>query len=238
MIKAYSALGRTFELDIRYKKMKTLRLRVYPDGRVCVSAPLRTSSERIMRFVDARKEWIVSKLDAAAALPGSALCAHIADGISIRLLGAETPVKVIASDESRVFEAEDTLVFAVRDPYDTAALDALFTRWRRERARAVYLKALDFYYPVLEARGAPYPSLAIHRTTSRWGSCNKQKAAVNISCYLLRAPYECVEYVVLHELAHLLYSGHGKDFYAFIESVMPDWKARRALLSKEIPGGL
>jgi predicted metal-dependent hydrolase len=61
---------------------------------------------------------------------------------------------------------------------------------------------------------------------SRWGSCNSKKGYINLNLYLIRKDIRFIEYVILHELAHLIHPNHSKDFYRFIENIMPDFKER------------
>ena len=67
--------------------------------------------------------------------------------------------------------------------------------------------------------------------TSRWGSCNTRTKKINLNLQLVRYPLQCLEYVILHELAHLRVHGHGADFKAILDRFMPDWKTRRKLLN-------
>ena len=67
--------------------------------------------------------------------------------------------------------------------------------------------------------------------TSRWGSCIPSRCKITINKNLIYSPFECLEYVVLHEVAHLIEANHSKNFYAIIEKVMPDWKTRKKLLN-------
>ena len=78
---------------------------------------------------------------------------------------------------------------------------------------------------------APFTELKIRYMTARWGSCQPGKGIVTLNSCLMEKPRQAVEYVVLHEFAHFVHPNHSKDFYALVESLMPDWKERKALLN-------
>ena len=85
-------------------------------------------------------------------------------------------------------------------------------------------------FPYFEARGVNYPTIRFRKMVSRWGSCNPTKGIVTFNLNLTYAPFECVEYVVLHEFVHFLQANHSDRFYAELEKVCPDWKERRKML--------
>ena len=72
----------------------------------------------------------------------------------------------------------------------------------------------------------PITKVRIKKMDSRWGSCNSKKGYINLNLYLIRKDIKFIEYVVLHELAHLIHPNHSKNFYNFIENIMPDYKER------------
>lgn len=80
--------------------------------------------------------------------------------------------------------------------------------------------------------GVQSKSLALRDMSSRWGSCNPSTGRICLNVQLLNYPEECLEYVVVHELCHLLERGHGEKFKALMDTFLPDWRERRALLRK------
>ena len=82
-----------------------------------------------------------------------------------------------------------------------------------------------------EKYGVERPQLRIRDMKSRWGTCHVKKGIVTLNKRLLAAPRGAVEYVVLHELCHLIYPDHSKQFYDFLAVMMPDWKERKQLLN-------
>lgn len=102
-----------------------------------------------------------------------------------------------------------------------------------EECKALFAEILAELYPLLEPYGVPMPALRIREMKTRWGSCIPSKRVITLNKRLLETPRNCVEYVVLHELCHFIHPNHSKQFYAFLEKLMPDWKERKFLLSEK-----
>ena len=134
--------------------------------------------------------------------------------------------------EDLVREKHDWLVKAQRKTENTpmaramSATPAEVREWR---------KVVEAFVPVLVERWEPIlgvkaGQLAYRKMKSRWGSCQPSTGRICINVVLALYPLECLEYVVVHELVHLLVAGHGPEFQAVMDRVMPDWKKRRAKL--------
>ena len=85
-------------------------------------------------------------------------------------------------------------------------------------------------YPLFAPMGVEFPQIKIRTMKTQWGSCRPQTGVITLNRRLLEAPREAIEYVVLHEFAHFIHLNHSKDFYGLVESLMPDWKERKAML--------
>ena len=215
-------------VEIRLKRMKTIRLHIEPpDGRVWVSAPLRTSRRRIEEVV--REHWpsIRAKQERMRARYLSK--ERAADDSERRLLGAVYRIEgddEAAGAQSRI-DGDRIVVNAsiVNDPERlTASLDALQADLlQRELTRLI---------PDWEARlGVRVSWWGIRRMRTRWGSCSVQSGRIRFSLNLGAEHPRQIDYLVLHELAHLLVPNHGPDFVAILDHHMPDWRTRRAELN-------
>ena len=102
-------------------------------------------------------------------------------------------------------------------------------KWYFEKARALFPQVMDKYLDIL---GEKIEHLSIKKMKTRWGSCNHRKKYINLNTDLVKKPVPCIEYVVLHEIAHLRHPNHSRDFYHHIERYMPDYKQREKLLKE------
>ena len=228
--------GREILYELTAKKVKNLNLRVRPDGRVAVSVPRRLSTEAADRFVLSRGPWLLRALDRAAArrdaLPEAALP---------RLWGEPLDIVRRPGFPAGAALAEGRLLLTLEDP---AQEPALLRRWQSEQAAAQFPARLAALYPLAAAEGVACPQLRVRRMTSRWGSCAAATGWVPLNTALLSLPSVCLDYVILHELAHCLHPDHSPAFYAVLDRWMPghrevrrrmrDFQPRALLLGESI----
>lgn len=124
-------------------------------------------------------------------------------------------------------------IFSLTTPKkrDTARVAALVTAWYREHARAAFARSLISAlakFPKLQK--AP-PQLRLRTMPKRWGSCTK-RGVIYLNPELIQAPPSCIDYVITHELCHLLHPNHGHAFYALLQIVLPDWQSRKSRLER------
>ncbi|MCL2826484.1 MAG: M48 family metallopeptidase [Eggerthellaceae bacterium] len=193
------------EVNFTPKNVKRINLRVKrPDGHVEASAPIGMDVAKVEAFIRKEKAWIkrcqAQIAQRAAQGSGSGDGGDAGDKGKRGLRNAHAP-GVSAT------------------PEELAA-------WRKSVAEATE-KWLAVWEPVI---GVKAKSLVFRDMTSRWGSCNTKTARICINIRLANYPPECLEYVVVHELCHLLQRGHNAEFWGYVGMCIPDWKRRRAIL--------
>ncbi|SMN11900.1 Predicted metal-dependent hydrolase [uncultured Candidatus Thioglobus sp.] len=99
--------------------------------------------------------------------------------------------------------------------------------WYSQKAISHIQKALDKYQPIV---GKNIGSVKIRKMKTRWGSYNPVKSYINLNSELIKAPIKCIEYVVLHELTHLIYPNHNQHFYNYLSVHMPNWQKIKNML--------
>lgn len=202
--RSYSDEVEGVALAITLKPMRNMYLRVVSaDGPVLLSAPLGTSAEVIRRFVRSRLGWI------------QAHRARLAEKT------AEPPAGFVRYLGNLVAEAE--LCGPIAPEGRMAVLQARFRREIHEQ--------LTQYLGIWQPRMGLYAeSWHVRRMKSRWGSCNPVTRRLCFNAELIRHSPLCIEYVVVHELAHLAERGHDAAFWAVVAAALPDWKLRRDML--------
>ncbi|MDO5065835.1 MAG: SprT family zinc-dependent metalloprotease [Propionibacteriaceae bacterium] len=211
-------------VEVTEKRMKNLRMRVPgPDAVVTVSAPQGTPVEVIRRFVHERHAWISRQR--SLHLHRSVRADQLTDGGAVRHWGRWLEVTRRPGTPSRAWLQEGRL--HLRCPDDAAAEKAL-ARFRAAEVNLLVPRIVSTYVPLM---AVPEPSTIKYRQMkSRWGSCNHRSRAITLNVGLARFPVEALEYVVIHELAHLAHPNHSADFWALVGSVLPDLESRRRLL--------
>lgn len=214
-----------YDAHVTYKAVKLLRVRVKPpDGTVVVSAPLATPDLIIERFLVEHHGWIL-KTQTAVRLR-SPRPEPLVTGGRVRLWGVWHEVVVTTAGRATARMVDGRV--HVEGPEDDAAAGrrAMEALYRRQMTPAVE-QLLQQWEPRVGRRSA---GTKLRRMTSQWGSCNTGTAVITFNTALARFPPEALEYVLVHELVHLLERGHGPAFKAHMGRLLPDWPARRKLL--------
>lgn len=197
-----------------------------------VGAPGRVSLAEIEAFVHAHAEWVLAKLAEHA---GQNTHRHLTvrDGSRLPLLGAPVAVRIVpGANRSRWHE--DHLLLEAREGTDSADHANLARRALQRRALALFHERLGHYAGRL---GRTPPRLGLSNARTRWGSCSS-RTGIRINWRLIHLPLPLIDYVIAHELAHLVEMNHSPRFWAVVESIYPEWEAARRelkLRGREIP---
>lgn len=212
------------------KDIKNLHLAVYPpDGRVRVSAPTAMPVDAIRLAVVKRLAWIRrQQRDVLSALRQSPR--EMAAGESHYLFGQRYRLQVQpATGRASVSLARrrHLTLHCKQDAGLNLRLEALDRFYREELT--TYLEPLLAEWS--QRLGVGNVELAFKEMRTRWGTCSAERRVVTLNPQLAKQPRECIEYILVHELAHLIEHTHGPAFIAIMDSVMPDWRARNARLN-------
>lgn len=196
-----------FEIKESKKAVKYLRLKVEQSGEISLSIPLRTKENHILEFLEKNLEWL-RKTSAKIKAKNSAKNEN-----QVEFLGGN--YELIIDKKASGVSIE---LFSIK-----AASKADFRRFCDQKAKELLNASIARFAPLI---ARPINHISFKHMRTRWGSCNKAKGYINLNLDLITKKKEFIEYVVLHELAHLVYANHSKDFYALISKHMPDYKAR------------
>ena len=230
--------GETIVVSLDRKKMKTSRLKVYPNLQVVLALPASAPDSWAKEYLESKAYWIASKLDNFKRTSGYAATSEIRNGYSIQMFGEDLVFSVAESDRDYVFQEGKLLHVCSTDITDQEKLTKLFQKWWRKKSTEVLEQRVDYWYPIIEKYGISKPRVFIRKMATMWGSCSLKRGAVIFNLYLLKARVACIDYVVLHELTHFLYPNHSKQFYDFLSNYMPDWKERKRVLDQDVVHGL
>jgi len=210
-------------------RRKTLSIEVHPDAAIVVRAPVDCSPAVIERAVRRRAKWITRQRTRFARYKPRTPPRRYVSGETHLYLGRQYRLKVVAADQAAVKLSRDMLL--VETPHGRAPehVGAVLRAWYRERARQVFGQVIEERFQDFARRGQDAPRLAVRAMKTRWGSL-AASGLVTLNVELIRAPRPCIEYVVTHELCHLVHKHHGLAFYRMLNHLMADWPARRAKL--------
>lgn len=223
------------EIEVFRKSVKHVRIAVRPpDGTIRVSAPLRTTDATLRRLLVPRLSWMRRKQAEVAAMeqPRQPEYAsgelHCVRGQEYALTVHERP------GSARVDLVGDKLHMYVSAGATPEQRAAVLERWLRQDLLERVAPMLETWQPRLGVRAA---EVRIRRMKTRWGSCSVRPQRVWLNLELSARSDACLEYVLVHELLHLLEPSHGPRFWRLMEEHLPQWRKRRAAL-KGVPGAL
>jgi hypothetical protein len=212
--------GRLVEFRFQRRRRRTVGLKVNERG-LTVAAPLRTPWHEIEGFVRTHARWILAKLEQWAAA-GRPQPFSGSDGELLPLAGADVVLQVRAG--RRAVALEDThLVVSLPEPRRPGAVRELLVRWLKSRALQALAPRAAHYAARIGLRS---PTLGISNARTQWGVCMAD-GRIRLSWRLAHLAPELADYVVAHEVAHLVELNHSKRFWRLVETLYPDWRAAR-----------
>ena len=208
------------EYTVTKKKIKNFIIRIYPDLRIAVSVPLHASNKDIENFIQSKKEWIETTLKKIKIIKENK--SNLKEN-SIKILGKEIDKKIIESDLERI-RLTDTSIYIYSKNIDNAKIEKKLLEWKLEKLKVILDEYLIKYTKLLNRNINYYQ---IKKLSSAWGIYHKKENYISFNFDLIEKDIKCIEYVVLHELCHIFYMNHQKDFWALVKKYMPDYKVRR-----------
>ncbi|MSQ67859.1 MAG: M48 family peptidase [Gammaproteobacteria bacterium] len=218
---------------LRSAKRRTISLEVQPNLRVILRAPVRCPQAVLQAFLRSRAAWMTQQLAHFRDLPPRPTLAPDAMASRQRLLGVEFAVRLAPEAPTGLCYEAGVLSLNGRHARDPQARARALIGWYRSQARTRFESLVDTWHAHPRFRRYARPPLKIRAMRSRWGSLST-RTGMTLNLLLIHAPLAAIEYVVVHELCHLRYRGHGRGFYGLLESVLPDWRARKLLLEASV----
>lgn len=210
------------EIEIKRKNIKNMYLKVSGhDGRVCISAPLKTKDETIIRFATNKIDWIEKQLHRFEGSHNKDT-ANYSDGETVYVWGEPYALNIKFASKAGIEIQGNNLILSIRENCSIKEREMLLREWYREQLKA----RLPFLFEKWESIiGVKAGKVTIRSMKSRWGSCNTRDKKITINLQLARKPLICLEYVIVHELVHLLEPSHNAVFKGYMDRFLPDWRA-------------
>jgi predicted metal-dependent hydrolase len=224
--------GERIEFLLRRSNRRTLAITVQPDLGVLVTAPRKAALDTVLGKVRKRAGWIRRQQRFFRELLPQTPPGRYVSGETHRYLGRQYRLKVVEAGESSVKLAGRFIWVHTPKKGDTARVRKLVEAWYLAHAKKRFARSLAEGVVRLGTRLASPPRMLLRRMPKRWGSWTR-RGVIYLNPELIRAPGSCVDYVVTHELCHLVHGHHGPTFYALLSRAMPDWEQRKRRLERE-----
>ncbi|WP_420633075.1 M48 family metallopeptidase [Candidatus Palauibacter sp.] len=223
---------RGIAVEVVRKDIKHLHVGVYPpEGRVRVAAPLRLDDDAVRLAVISRLAWIRRRRDEFQRQDRQSQREFVS-GESHYFEGRRYRLDVVVSDGPTATRLRNAGWIEMRIRPDTGrdAREAMLYHWYRGRLRERIPDIVAKWEPRV---GVTVADWRIRRMKTRWGTCNREAGRIWLNSELAKKPVSCLEYVVVHEMVHLIERGHNERFRSILDRVLPNWRHRLDALARE-----
>ncbi|HZL09512.1 MAG TPA: SprT family zinc-dependent metalloprotease [Prolixibacteraceae bacterium] len=217
-------------IDVVLKDIKNVHLSVYPPmGKVRIAAPLRMNMDTIRIYAISKLSWIRKQQqkfqEQIREAPREFLYKE-----GHYFLGKRYLMKIIEKDERPfVVIKHKTIELHIRPNTDVQKKQIVMDEWYRQQLKELAPPIIEKWEKIM---GVSINELAIRKMKTKWGTCNREARRVWLNLELAKKPLECIEYIIVHELAHLLERTHNAIFIAYMDHHLPEWKQLKNELNK------
>ncbi len=217
-------------VEVVFKDIRNVHLSVHPPaGRVTIAAPRRMTLDRVRLFAIAKLDWIRRQQRAIRAQDREPEREYVGRETH-HVWGRRCLLAVVERDAAPAVELRhNRLVLHARPGATAAQRGAAVEAWYRDQVRRAASPLVARWEPVL---GVTVSRLFVRRMRTRWGSCSPAARSIRLNTDLARKPPECLEYIVVHEMVHLLEPTHNDRFVALMDRFLPRWRHHRDALNR------
>jgi len=207
---------------IKSTARKSIGIQVYPDCTVKVRVPKWLSKKKIDEVISQKQDWINNKIEYFQQNQiGILKKKEYVDGESFYYLGRQYTLRIIES-KSNSAERTDNTIFVYKSPKRNAK--NILTKWFLDLAKEIFEERLNINFEIFsKLHQYSFPVLKIKKMKARWGSMSSN-GFITLNSHLIHTPIECIDYVIMHELCHLKYQNHGREFHLLQRNFTPKYK--------------
>ncbi|WP_024972830.1 SprT family zinc-dependent metalloprotease [Ralstonia pickettii] len=218
------------QVDVVRKDIKHVHLSVYPpDGHVRISAPLHMAQDVIRVYAITRLDWIRRQQRKLLSQERQTAREYL-DRESHYVWGKRYLLRIVEGDAAPTVKLKhSTLELGLRPGADVNKRREVLEAWYREQLRAAVSPLLEKWEPLL---GVKARRILVQHMKTKWGSCNPVTGNIRLNTDLACKPSDCLEYILVHELLHLIEPTHNARFQAFMDRFMPQWRQVRDALNR------
>lgn len=214
--------SKRIDFTLSFTARKTMAIKIHPDASVVVIAPLDTVEEKIFQKLKLKAPWILKQIEQFNTYKPGTTPRRFVNGETHLYLGRQYRLKIVP-DNTNVIKAYRGQLFIHAVNISKDALEKQLAHWYKEKATMIFAEMVQEILPKFKKYKIQTPTISIRNMTKRWGSCTPTGKII-LNTELIKAPKGSIEYVVIHELAHLVHHNHTKPFFDLQNRIMPDWK--------------
>lgn len=214
---------RNIDYCLFYKLRKTMEIAVHPDSNVIVTVPVNSNLTIIEKKIKKRSRWIIKQINYFQQFSPKTPGRSYVNGETHLYLGKQYRLKIIKGKETGIKLSKGFFLITSCEEAKFDTFKILLEKWYFEKASIYFEKRMNCCWENFKKYNLVKPSIKIKKMKSRWGSLSI-KGNINLNIELIKAPIECIDYVITHELCHLKHNNHSNSFYNLLEVMMPGWK--------------
>jgi predicted metal-dependent hydrolase len=217
-------------IEVYKKNIKNMHLYVKPpDGNVVLSAPLSMSDEVIERFLRTKVSWIKRQISMYESQPRQSEREYVS-GETLYVWGKQYYLHVNYGGKNSLILIGDTAELTVRKNSTALQRGSFVREWYRDLLKADVERVMPKWEAITGLKAVSWQTKYM---SSRWGSCNTETGKIWLNVQLAKKTPECLEYIILHELIHLVEKNHSKQFIRMMDKYMPMWREIRTKLNEQ-----
>jgi hypothetical protein len=215
----------TIDYQLQFSNRKTLQIAVHPDKTVFVKSPASSSISEIQSVILKRAKWIRKQISYFQNFEPKTPIRRYIPGESHLYLGKKYRLKITLSDTNKILLKNGYFYISTKSE-NLDYIKKLLSDWYKEKANNYFSKVFNEVWERCSFENYSKPILKIREMKTRWGSLS-QNATMTINLNLIKTSKECVEYVIVHELCHLVHHNHSAAFYKLLDSKLRNWKEKK-----------
>ncbi len=214
------------EVDIVRSSRRTVALYVKPGGTLLIRAPWYVPVNMLMQFVRQKTSWIERQFRRLKDVRPPAGSSLTEDGSVIPFMGSQVTVRVATGGRNTVVLRENELCLTIAGEISAERITALTEAWYLREAKR-HFTSRTALLAALHSSLLPAPGpVNVRKMKRRWGTCHSS-GAIWFNRELIKKEQELIDYVIIHELCHLVHPNHGKEYYALLGRIIPDFRELR-----------
>lgn len=219
------------DYKVIFSHRRSISIIVSPDKGVVVRAPVRTSIKSIEKYLEEKSGWISKHLEKHSELIRINHEKRYTNGEVHLFMGKENYLRISESAKPFVRHYESIIEIGIKNTNDIVRIKSLLERWYKQEANNTFPIKFEEILCIYKHHRFFPTGFTVRTLKSRWGSCTNS-GKITINAHLIKLDPVYTEYVILHELCHLKYHNHGKDYYRLLEELVPNYKKIRKELRK------
>jgi predicted metal-dependent hydrolase len=228
---SYEYGTQTIEFDVVFRNRKTMAIQIEAPDKVTVISPKGVKEDEILRVVKGKSKWITQKLFQIREMEYLKRSREYVNGESFIYMGRNYSLQIVVDvshiiPEAKLFRGK---FYVYTDSNDPFIIRRALEQWYKEKAKQKIGERIHYYQKYFDL--APN-KVMIKEQQKRWGSCSSQRNLYfNWKCIM--APSPVLDYLVVHEMCHMVHMNHSAEFWNLVRSILPDYEERRKLLKNE-----